>query len=142
MRAAARVPLSNPARLSEFLRVSIAARNFLPFAPADRRRPGRSGSGGWGAKSAARAAPWAAFKSYRKSSHPLAGMLVTCAESVELVEVLPGTCLAGMPLVEEFGEVPACHEERRKCTSTSRYPCPAFLRSRANCGQTVAIGIT
>ena len=36
------------------------------------------------------------------------GTFGTCAEGVELVEILPGACRAGVPLVQEFGEVTAC----------------------------------
>jgi hypothetical protein len=77
------------------------------------------------AESAARAARRAALKPYRKFSHRkwLARVLArprsvgtfgTCAEGVELVEVLPGARHAGIPLVQDFGEVPACHEQRRQ----------------------------
>ena len=71
MWAAARVPLSNPPRPRDFL-VFGGPEVLVPFAPADRRRAGRSGSvsgsGGLAAVSAARAALGAALNPYRKFS--------------------------------------------------------------------------
>ena len=75
MWAIARVPLSNPDAALELSRL-IAAPGTSPFAPADRRWPGRSGA-------PARATAWAprrrrerprgaALKPYRKFSHGIA----------------------------------------------------------------------
>jgi hypothetical protein len=69
MWAAARVPLSNPPR-PWWLPGLQAALEPRPFAPADRRQPGRRGSGsgsdGLGAASAARAALWGRLETVQK----------------------------------------------------------------------------
>jgi len=69
MRAIARVPLSNLAAARELSRL-IAAPKSSAFAPADRRWPGRRGSGsvsdGRGAEAAARAAPGGRLETIQK----------------------------------------------------------------------------